>query len=98
MTLGRGRGSTLTLLWPACLPNTGRVSANRCWCGLDCTGHAVCCACTTHCTVAHDALECSRAKDLCPDLIVVPYMFDKYEETSEKVGTGCLQVPCSWQW
>ena len=28
----------------------------------------------------------SRAKDLCPDLIVVPYMFDKYEETSEKVG------------
>ena len=34
----------------------------------------------------------SRAKDLCPDLIVVPYMFDKYEETSEKVGTGCLRL------
>ena len=28
----------------------------------------------------------SRAKELCPDLVVVPYMFDKYEEASEKVG------------
>ncbi len=31
-------------------------------------------------------LPSSRAKDLCPDLIVVPYMFAAYEETSEKVG------------
>ncbi len=27
-----------------------------------------------------------EARRLCPDLLVVPYMFDKYEEVSEQVG------------
>jgi len=28
----------------------------------------------------------AKAKELCPQLIVVPYEFDKYEEASEQVG------------
>lgn len=31
----------------------------------------------------------SRAKELCPHLIVVPYEFDKYEEASEQVRLSC---------
>lgn len=36
---------------------------------------------------------CSRAKELCPHLIVVPYMFEKYEEASEKVSPAAGLEP-----
>lgn len=29
----------------------------------------------------------SEAKRLCPDMVVVPYLFDRYQEISEQVGT-----------
>ncbi len=32
----------------------------------------------------------SEAKRLCPDIIVMPYMFEKYEAISEKVSRCAL--------
>ena len=36
----------------------------------------------------------AKAKELCPQLIVVPYEFDKYEEASEQVGILQLCAVC----
>ena len=35
-------------------------------------------------------LECSHAKELCPQLVVVPYMFEQYEAVSDQVQCMCL--------
>ncbi len=36
----------------------------------------------------------SEAKRLCPDIIVVPYLFSQYQEISEKVYRILLQYTC----